>query len=196
MITKNATRLNRKANQCRIMVYNPNGVYRVKSPSGKTYTVDLGMGGTCTCAWGQKGNAGCSHEMAARKHWARVHQERAVSFQAGNAGTVARKQHKATIPIAEQGTDAVTAVLRDRMSGANIVWNAPRPEIHSTGNLLLDTPDLRVYARWDGDGWKYSAHEPHGKFWPQVGYSFEREHWGMSLSRQEFDRWFEKVSVA
>ena len=115
MITKNATKLNRKANQCKVMMYNPNGVYRIKSPSGETYTVDLGRGGICSCQWGEGGGAGCSHELCARKDWARRHEGRAVSFQAGNAGTVARQQHKATAPVAVQGDGAVTLVLRDKV---------------------------------------------------------------------------------
>ena len=115
MITKNATQLNRKANACKVVMYNPNGVYRIKSPSGNIYTVDLGLGGTCTCEWGERGGAGCAHELCARKDWARRHEGRAVSFQAGDPDAVARKQHKATAPIAAQSGDAVTMVLRDRV---------------------------------------------------------------------------------
>ena len=110
MLTKNDRQLNAKSRQCRVISFTPNGVYRIKSPSGKTYTVDLGLGGTCTCAWGRKGGAGCSHERAARRHWAEMHEGRAVSFMAGEPRDVAHKQHKATRPVA----DGLTMVLRNR----------------------------------------------------------------------------------
>lgn len=114
-VTKNAEKLNRKANRCKVLVYNPNGVYRILSPSGSTYTVDLMRGGICSCEWGERGNAGCAHEMAARKDWEARHNGRRASFQPGDAAAVARQQHKATKPVASQGSDAVTLVLRDRV---------------------------------------------------------------------------------
>ena len=79
MLTKNDAKLNRKANQCRIVGSIPGG-YRVKSPSGSTYSVDLDNGLGCGCSWGRKGGAGCAHERAARKHRVRLEEGRAVSF--------------------------------------------------------------------------------------------------------------------
>jgi hypothetical protein len=114
MITKNAQALNRKANQCKVVSFSTYGVYRIKSTSGETYTVDLSRGGICYCAWGQRNGAGCSHEMAARKHWAALHEGRAASFQAGDAATVARQQHKTTQPVAVGKDGAMNLVLRDR----------------------------------------------------------------------------------
>ena len=112
MTTARNPKLNRKARKCEIVSRNPNGVYRVLSPSGDTYTVDLGLGGTCTCAWGRKGNAGCSHERAARTDWARWKQGREVSFQNGDPRSVARKQHKAT----QSAAPGLVIVLRDKVN--------------------------------------------------------------------------------
>jgi len=114
MITKNAIELNRKSNQCKVISWTPDGVYHIKSPSGSTYTVDLERGGICTCAWGQRNGAGCSHEMAARKHWEARTNGRSASFQAGDDSTVARQQHKAVKPVAVGKDSALTMVLRDR----------------------------------------------------------------------------------
>jgi len=112
-ITKNATKLNRKANQCQVTEVAP-GLYDVLSPSGRTYRVDLNRGGVCNCQWGRRG-AGCSHEMAARKAHAAKYDGRRVSFQRGaSQHQVARKQHKSVAGVAENRTGAVVQVLRER----------------------------------------------------------------------------------
>jgi len=112
-ITKNATKLNRKANRCKCTEVSP-GVWSVFSPSGSTYTVDLNRGGVCNCQWGRWG-AGCSHEMAARKAHAAKYEGRRVSFQRGaSQRQVAREQHKAVAGVAENKIGAVVQVLRER----------------------------------------------------------------------------------
>jgi len=142
MLTKNDTELNRKSNQCKVVGWTPDGVYRITSPSGGKYTVDLERGGLCSCTWGQKGGSGCAHERCARRHWEKLHSGRAVSFLSGQPDEVAHAQHKAVKPVASNRKgQALTEVLRDR------------DPLHGVG---------RFCESWDGEAVDLFFEQPDG----------------------------------
>ena len=91
-MTRNARKMQEKARKCTITKDYGKGLFKVASPSGSEYTVDIERN-RCNCKWA-KYNPGkaCSHLIAARNEWEKFNTNRTVSVW--DTKEDAKRQHR------------------------------------------------------------------------------------------------------